>query len=283
MAKDKKMTQSEINKYIKSKQVSSEEYTGPALRVNSYAPTTNKTVTKVNSNTSNMVSSPTVSSKQTVTMPTLNTVRQANENYKDKLSIFNKASEAYDKKRIDELNKNNIDLTRKLDKQDFRNNITDGRVTNKKTIQQREKEYEKFEPKLKELTQEEYNAKEGARNDLVLAAYQKAVADTDAHDVNLFDKIVYPWIGGGLNIGSTITDETRYVDENGNEMFLPSENDLMYQKVRDSYGNGFWGDVGRFYADTSQELGKQECVNSCYSTCILFQFLNILTATECLH
>ena len=215
------------------------------------------TVTKVNSNTSNLVSKPTIESKQTVTMPTINTVQQANKNYNDKLAIFNKASEEYDKKRIEELNKNNIDLTRKLDKQDFRNNITDGRVTNKKTMQQREKEYEKFEPELQKQTQKEFDAKQKARNDLVLAGYQKDVAEVEAKNIGLLDKVTNPFISGLGDFFSTITDENRYVDENGNEIYLPSKNDLMYQKVRDSYGDGFLGKVMRFGGDVSHELAKQ--------------------------
>ena len=73
----------------------------------------NVKATKVNSNTSNMVSKPTVETKQTVTMPNM-TQKQANKNYEEKLSLFKNASDAYDKKRVEELNKNNIDLKNKF-------------------------------------------------------------------------------------------------------------------------------------------------------------------------
>ena len=229
---------------------------GKVVRTTPKQETTNKsTVTKVNSNTSNLVSKPTVTVNTTI--PKIGSQQMANKNYNDKLSIFNKASEAYDKKRIEELNKNNIDLTRKLDKQDFRNNIQDGRVVNKKTMQEREKQYEQFEPKLEELTQQEQEAKNKARNDLVLATYQKAVADVDNKKVGLLDKIANPFISGIGDYFSTITDENRYVDENGNTVYLPSENDLMYQKVRESYGDNLLGKGARFLGDATHELGKQ--------------------------
>ena len=254
MAKKKQMTDDEITKYIKSKQVSSSDYKAPTGKIGGIVKE-NSTVSKVNSNTSNMVSSPKVTANTTV--PTISNQQFANKNYNDKLSIFNKASEAYDKKRIEELNKNNIDLTRKLDKQDFRNNVQDGRVTNKTTLQQREREYEQFEPKLNELTQAEQEAKNKARNDLVLATYQKAVADVDNKKVGLLDKIANPFISGIGDYFSTITDENRYVDENGNTIYLPSENDLMYQKVRESYGDNLLGKGARFLGDATHELGKQ--------------------------
>jgi len=228
---------------------------GNVVRTTPKTETNKNTVTKVNSNTSNLVSTPTVTAKTTV--PKINSQQLANKNYNDKLSIFNKASEAYDKKRIEELNKNNIDLTRKLDKQDFRNNVQDGRVVNKKTMQEREKQYEQFQPKLEELTQAEHDAKRKAKNDLNLAVYQKAVADVDNEKVTLGDQFLYPFVSGVGDYFSQMYDYDEYVDENGKTMYLPSFNDLMYQKVRESYGDSLLGKGARFFGDTTHELGKQ--------------------------
>ena len=218
---------------------------------------TNQTVTKVNSNTSNLVSKPTVEAKQTVKMPTLNTRELANKNYEEKLSLFNKATEDLEKKRIDELNKRNIDLTRRLDKQDFKSQTQNGRVVDKRTLQQQQRQYDAFAPRLAELTQAEDQNRLNARNDLRLATYQKDLADVEADEIGLIDKAATPFLSGIGDLFSSITDENKYIDENGNEIYLPTKNDLKYQKVRDSYGNGFLGDVMRFGGDVTHELGKQ--------------------------
>lgn len=217
----------------------------------------NAPVTKVNSNTSNLVSQPTVEAKQTVKMPAMNTQQLANKNYEEKLALFNKATEDLDKKRVEELNKRNIDLTQRLDKQDFRNQVQNGRVVDKRSLEQQQRQYDAFQPKLAELTQAEDQNRLNARNDLRLATYQKNVADVDADNIGIIDKITSPFFSGIGDYFSTVTDETHYVDENGNEMFLPSKNDLKYQKVRESYGDGFLGNLARFGADATHELGKQ--------------------------
>jgi hypothetical protein len=219
--------------------------------------TTNKTVTKVNSNTSNLVSKPTVEAKQTVKMPTINTQEKANKNYEEKLSLFNKATEDLENKRINELNKRNIDLTRRLDKQDYKSQTQNGRVTDKRTLQEQQRQYDAFAPKLAELTQNEEQNRLNAQNDLRLATYQKDLADVEADDIGLLDKITNPFLSGIANVFSPITDENKYIDENGNEIYLPTRNDLKYQKVRESYGNGFLGNLARFGGDVTQEFGKQ--------------------------
>lgn len=241
---------------------------------------TKQTVTKVNSNTSNLVSQPTVEAKQTVKMPTLNTRELANKNYEEKLALFNKATEDLDKKRVEELNKRNIDLTRRLDKQDFRNQVQNGKVVDKRSLEQQQRQYDAFAPRLAELTQAEDQNRLNARNDLRLATYQKDLADVEADEIGLIDKAATPFLSGIGDLFSSITDENKYIDENGNEIYLPTKNDLKYQKVRDSYGNGyvgnlfgneiyvpsnirdsnaygFLGDVMRFGGDVTHELGKQ--------------------------
>jgi len=260
MAKNKKMTDDEIEAYIKSKQVSSEDYKAPTVKVGGLREpytTTDNTVTRINPNTSNMVSKPKVTVTETLTMPGFTTKQQADKNYQDKLSIFNRASEDYDKKRIEELNKKNIDLTRKLDYQDFKNNIKDG-VVNKKSVWEKEREYEAFEPELDKLTEQERQAKSAAKNDLKLAKYQKNVAEVEDEDVGLLDQITSPFLSGIGDVFSTLTDDNRYTDPvSGETMYLPSKNDLKYQKVRDSYGDGFLGNLARFGGDVTHELGKQ--------------------------
>jgi len=91
MAKNK-MTDDEINEYIKSKQVSSDQYVAPTVKVGS-AP--KKTTT--NSNRAEAV-------QQTVTMPTLN---KNNQKTDDKIALFNNANQNIQNQQVNELNEKN--------------------------------------------------------------------------------------------------------------------------------------------------------------------------------
>ena len=257
------MSRKEIQSFIKSKQRKPEEYQAPTVRVNDNGvPTqrnTTQTVTNINNNTSNMVSKP--ETQTTVNMPSINNLnlskkdiqKIANKNYEDKLAIFNKASQDYENRRTDEFLRRNVNQTQAF-KDYGKDKLT---RDNQRTALEDQQRYYKALPSVEKAIQNETDARSKAQNDLRLAAYQKNVADVDAHDVNLFDQTVGQLLGGVGDYFSTITDENKYVDENGNTIYLPSKNDLMQQKIQDSYGKGFFGDLARFGGNVAHELSKQ--------------------------
>lgn len=93
MAKNK-MTDDEIDSFIKSMQVSSDQYVAPTVKVGT-AP--KRTTTQSSSNKAEAV-------QQTVTMPTLN---KNNQKTDDKIALFNNANQNIQNKQVNELNEKN--------------------------------------------------------------------------------------------------------------------------------------------------------------------------------
>ena len=105
-------------------------------------------------------------------------------------------------------------------------------------------------------TKNESEALSNANNQLKYAKYLKNVSDVQQEDTNLYDQTLGHLVRGAQDILSNLTDDNRFVDENGNVQYLPSYNSLKQQKVQESYGDSFWGDLARFAGDVGYEGGK---------------------------
>ena len=92
-----------------------------------------------------------------------------------------------------------------------------------------------------------------ASNDLKLAQYQYDVDRVENEETTFWDKT-----GGNItralaDMGSIFTaGSNKYVDENGNTIYLPSYNDLKQQKVREDYDTG----IGRLLGDVAYNSTK---------------------------
>lgn len=235
----------------------------PPKTINKNQSSLKKTQTKTY--TGQKISSPFIGTaknkKTTVELPKTNITatnpkdfqKQANQNYQEKISLFNKASEELDKRRTEELNKRNISQTAPF------TDYSQNKLTRQETIKtplQEQKEYYERVPEVNEATVNEQKNKSKALNDLRYATYLRDVANIANEDPNLYDKTIGQIHRGVANVFSTITDENKYTDENGNVMYLPTRNDLKQQQVQESYGNGFGGDVARFFGNAAYEGGK---------------------------
>lgn len=191
-------------------------------------------------------------------------VKIANKNYNEKLSVYNKASETYQKKRGEELRKRNVDLSSRstIDLEPYKNKILNYATKQEdiKTPQQRLIERaEKQQPLIEEAnkaTEKEKEAVSKAKNDYVLAKYQKNVADVDNKDIGVYDKTLGAFLTGVQDIGSNFVGDNKYTDENGNTVYLPNKAELTWQKTRDSYGDNVVGKLARFGGDVAHEGGK---------------------------
>lgn len=191
-------------------------------------------------------------------------VKIANKNYNEKLSVYNKASETYQKKRGEELRKRDVDLSSRstIDLEPYKNKILNYATKQEdiKTPQQKLVERaEKQQPLIEEAnkaTEKERQAVNKAANDYVLAKYQKNVADVDNKDIGVYDKTLGAFLTGVQDIGSNIAGDNKYTDENGNTVYLPNKAELTWQKTRDSYGDNVVGKLARFGGDVAHEGGK---------------------------
>lgn len=191
-------------------------------------------------------------------------VKIANKNYDEKLSVYNKASETYQKKRGEELRKRDVDLSSRstIELEPYKNKILNYATKQEdiKTPQQRLVERtEKQQPLIEEVnkaTEKERQAVNKAANDYVLAKYQKNVADVDNKDIGVYDKTLGAFLTGVQDIGSNIVGDNKYIDENGNTVYLPNKAELTWQKTRDSYGDNVVGKLARFGGDVAHEGGK---------------------------
>ena len=92
-----------------------------------------------------------------------------------------------------------------------------------------------------------------ASNDLKLAQYQYDVDRVNNEKTTFFDKTVGNIIRASADMGSIFTaGSNKYVDENGNTIYLPSYNDLKQQKVREDYDTG----IGRLLGDVAYNSTK---------------------------
>ena len=102
-------------------------------------------------------------------------------------------------------------------------------------------------------TKETSNRLNKASNELKLAQYQYDVDRVNNEETNLWDKT-----GGNVtralaDMGSIFTaGSNKYIDENGNELYLPSYNKLKQEKVRQDYDTG----IGRFLGDVAYNSTK---------------------------
>jgi hypothetical protein len=207
--------------------------------------------------------SPNQINNQTTTKPTVNMKQfqtEAHKNYDEKLNVFNKASQDYINKRNEEANKRGV-INQKFAKIDYKDKLNNGIVTDKATPLEKERQYEAVEPLINAATEKERQEKSNARNELNFARYLSDYADVENDDVNWFDKTIgylpSQLKGGVEDYFSNITQDNKFVDENGNVIYLPSKADMQKQKVDESLGKGIGADIWRFLGNAAHEGGKQ--------------------------
>lgn len=98
-------------------------------------------------------------------------------------------------------------------------------------------------------------------NELDFAKYQKNVADINAEETTWYDKTIGNIVRGAADLGSILDIESqKYTTPEGKEVYLPTKNELMQQKVSDSYNNKvtkFLGDV----AYNVSKIGTAQAIN----------------------
>lgn len=101
--------------------------------------------------------------------------------------------------------------------------------------------------------EEERQQTEKARLESNLAEAQKTSAKVENEDVNLWDKTGGVAVRALADLGSFVSHTDReYIDENGNEVSLPTYNELKQQKVSENYDTG----VGKFLGDAAYNISK---------------------------
>ncbi len=100
-------------------------------------------------------------------------------------------------------------------------------------------------------TQEENVLK--SKDEIGYAKYDYDVARINNEDVSLYDKSVGTLLRGLINftdVGSKVRDGK------GGYIELPSYNDLKQQQVQESFGNDFWGTLGKVLNSATFEIGR---------------------------
>lgn len=125
----------------------------------------------------------------------------------------------------------------------------------KKQVEKSKENYENF----KELStsKEVETAKDEWKNAFNKTAeaylnYEQRKLDNDK--IGWYDKTVGNYVGG-LTSYLSLEGENA-INENGQFVRMPTYNELKRQKVRESYGDGFWGSVGKAGSDALYEMGK---------------------------
>lgn len=95
-------------------------------------------------------------------------------------------------------------------------------------------------------------------NQRLLAKYNYDMAKEDNHEITLYDRTIgvpIRAIKDALNFGAYDMNNT-YVDENGNKMILPQDYQIRQEKVRNSYGDDFFGKIAKFGTDVGYNITK---------------------------
>lgn len=115
------------------------------------------------------------------------------------------------------------------------------------------KEYKEAEKKYN--SKEEKQRRRGLDNAYALAKYQYNIDKLKDDDIGIWDRTLGNTISGAKDMFSNLKSNNgnMYVDEKGNRIYMPSYDDLKYEKLQDETDSGFW----RFVNDVNHELGKQ--------------------------
>lgn len=177
----------------------------------------------------------------------------AEKNLNEKEEKYDSALKAFQEKQSEEYKKSGIDFQTKFES------------TKGKKISYQTKEEDKLQtaPKMYDLTEvnknieKERKAVNDSLNDIVLAKHQYDSAKVATEDTTMFDKTIGVPIRAIKDLGSILNvDANKYVDENGNEYFLPTYNQLKQEKVSSDYNNKFTKFLGDVGYNTTKILGS---------------------------
>ena len=184
----------------------------------------------------------------------------ANNNYNQKLALYEQASQAYKQKRDEELANRGIssDYISK-----FEDATPEQRLAKptKEQVEQSAEDARKYQAQreaIDEATKTEMDNAKFAQNQLKYAKYLKDYSDVQNEGVSLYDQTLGHVVRGAQDIFSTWTDDNRYVDENGNVQYLPTYNQMKEEQARNNtlLGNIGLDGLGKFLGDVGYQGTK---------------------------
>lgn len=184
----------------------------------------------------------------------------ANNNYNQKLALYEQASQAYKQKRDEELANRGIssDYISK-----FEDATPEQRLAKptKEQVEQSASDARKYQAQreaIDEATKTEMDNAKFAQNQLKYAKYLKDYSDVQNEGVSLYDQTLGHVVRGAQDMFSTWTDDNRYIDENGNVQYLPTYNQMKEEQARNNtlLGNIGLDGLGKFLGDVGYQGAK---------------------------
>lgn len=184
----------------------------------------------------------------------------ADNNYNQKLGLYQQAAEDYKKARDAELANRGIssDYISKFEDATPEQKLT---KPTKEQVEQSASDARKYQAQrqaIDEATKAEMDNAKFARNQLQYAKYLENVAKVANEGVTLYDQTLGHVVRGAQDLFSAWTDDNDYIDENGNTVYLPTYNQLKEEQARNNtlLGNIGLDDLGKFLGDVGYQGAK---------------------------
>ncbi|MBO7733043.1 MAG: hypothetical protein J6S67_10830 [Methanobrevibacter sp.] len=183
----------------------------------------------------------------------------ANNNLRQKQEAYQKAEQDLKNKQEEELTSRGISanyLSRYDYDRPLEEKLAKPTQEERKQLEEDSKKYRAAREDIQNSLKDEEKAISDTYNKLKYAKYLKNYSDVENEDVSLYDRTLGQVFRGAQDMFSNLTEDNRYVDENGNVTYLPTYEQMKQAKVQDSYGNDFLGGLAKFGGDVAYQGAK---------------------------